>query len=85
MSAGNLIGTIFVCVVFSAMWVVLGAAVDKIGLIFNHTIQLLPSFQDAANGMTLMQTVWIVIPILVWIVLWINYAVNEANEAGGLV
>ena len=85
MSAGNLMGTIFVCVVFSAMWVVLGAAVDKIGLIFNHMIQLLPSFQDAANGMTLMQTVWIVIPILVWIVLWINYAVNEANGAGGLV
>lgn len=85
MSAGNFLGTIFVSVAVGAMWVVLSLAIDKIGAIFNRTIGLLPTFQDAVNGFTLTQTIWMIIPIIIWLILWINYAVNEANEATGYV
>lgn len=85
MSAGNLVGTIFNCIAFTAMWVVLGLAIDKVGLIFNRTIQILPTFQDAVNGFQITQTIWIVITIIAWIVFWVNYVINESNEATGLV
>ena len=85
MSAGNFLGTLFVGVFFSAMWMVLGAAIDKIGQVFNYTIKVLPSFQDAVTGFNMTQTAWMVIPIVFWIIIWINYAQNESSEAGGLV
>ena len=85
MSAGNFLGTMFVSVAVGAMWVVLGLAIDKIGAIFNRSIAVLPTFQDAVNGFTLTQTIWMIIPIIIWVILWINYAVNEANEATGYV
>ena len=83
-SAGNLLGTILVDVAAFAMWLVLGAAIDKIGHVFNYTIRILPSFQDAVTGFNNTQIVWSVILIVVWIVSWVNYALNESNEAGGL-
>lgn len=85
MSAGNFMGTIFNCVMASAMWITLGLAVDKVGQVFNHVIQVLPSFQDAVNGFTITQTIWLILLVIIWIVLWINFATNEASEAGGLV
>ena len=85
MSFGNFFGTLFVGIMFSAMWVVLGAAITKVGKVFNHTIATLPSFQDAANGFAITQWIWIIIPAIVWLFLWVNYAHNEANEAGGYV
>jgi len=85
MSAGNFLGTIFVSVMFSAMWLVIGAMIEKIGIVFNHLIPLLPTMQDAVNGFHLTQTIYMVIPAIVWIAIWINYAQNEASEAGGYV
>ena len=85
MSAGNFLGTLFVSVAFSAMWMVIGAAIDKVGIIFNYTVRVLPSFQDAVNGFTITQMAYLVIPIIVWIGIWVNYAQNEASEAGGFV
>lgn len=85
MSAGNFFGTIFVCAMSSVVWMVLGFAIDKLGAIFNKTIQLLPTFQDAANGFSMQQTIWMILLALIWILAWINYAFNESNEAGGWV
>ena len=85
MSAGNLLGTILVCIAASALWITLGAGVDKIGQVFNYTIRVLPTFQDAANGFNLMQVAWSILLVVIWIVAWFNYAQNEAAEAGGLV
>ena len=67
------------------MWIVVGFALEKIGQVFNHTIEVLPTMQDAVNGFQLTQVIFTVIPVIVWIVLWINYATNEASEAGGYV
>jgi type II secretory pathway component PulF len=85
MSAGNLLGTLFVSVMASALWIVLGFAIDKIARVFNHTMQVLPTFQDAANGFTITQTIWGFLLVIIWIALWVNYAQNEASEAGGYV
>lgn len=85
MSAGNLFGTLFVGLVFSAMWVIMGAILEKVGLVFNHLIPLLPTMQDAVNGFQITQVFYGVIPIIVWFFLWFNYAQNEASEAGGYV
>lgn len=85
MSAGNLLGTILVDVAAFAIWSILGLAIDKIGHVFNYTIRILPSFQDAVTGFNMTQTVWLVMLIVVWVVSWVNYALNESSEAGGLV
>lgn len=85
MSAGNLLGTLFVCVMASAIWIILGFAIDKIARVFNHTMQVLPTFQDAANGFTITQTIWSFLLVIIWLALWFNYAQNEASEAGGYV
>jgi hypothetical protein len=85
MSAGNFLGAVLVSIVTSAMWIVLGAAIDKIGLIFNRNIGLLPTFQDAMNGFTITQTIWIIIPIIILFFVWLNYVLVESNEASGFV
>ena len=85
MSAGNLLGSAFVGLASSAMWIVLGAVIDKLGIVFNRTIAVLPTFQDAVNGFKITQMIWTVILIIIWIAIWFNYAQNEANEAGGYV
>lgn len=80
-----MLGTVFVGITFSAMWIVVGAMIEKIGIIFNHLIKILPTFQDAVNGFQLTQVIFTVIPIVVWLALWFNYAQNEASESGGYV
>lgn len=83
MSAGNLIGSIWNTALFAGIWLVLGAAIDKIFRAFNTTIKVLPSLQDAVNGMGIMQTVWSMILVLMFIVIWINYLANENSQAPG--
>lgn len=83
MSAGNLFGSIFATVILGGVWVVLGAAVDKIFQVFNYSIKVLPSMQDAANGMGIMQVVWSVIMFLIFLVIWMNYMFNESSQASG--
>jgi len=62
---------------------VLGAALDKLFIAFNGSIKVLPSLQDAVNGMGIVQTVWSMILILMFIVIWINYMLNENSQASG--
>jgi hypothetical protein len=83
MSAGNLLGSIFSTVLLGGIWVILGAAIDKIFKIFNYTIKVLPSLQDAVNGMGIMQYIWSMIMVLIFFVIWINYMMNESSQASG--
>jgi len=83
MSAGNLLGSIFSTVILGAIWVILGAAIDKIFKVFNYSITVLPSLQDAVNGMSIMQYVWSMIMILIFFVIWLNYMMNESSQASG--
>lgn len=83
MSAGNLLGSIFATVILGGVWVVLGVAMDKIFKVFNYTLTVLPSLQDAVNGMGIMQWIWSMIMILIFIVIWLNYMMNESSQASG--
>jgi len=83
MSAGNLLGSIFSTVLLGGIWVILGAAIDKIFKMFNYTIKVLPSLQDAVNGMGIMQYVWTAIMVIIFIVVWANYLFNESSQASG--
>jgi hypothetical protein len=83
MSAGNLIGSIWNTVFFAGLWIVLGAALDKVFKAFNTSIKVLPSMQDAVNGMGIVQTVWGIVLIILFIVIWINYLMNENSQASG--
>ena len=83
MSAGNLLGSIFNTILLSGIWVVLGAVFDKIFKIFNYSITVLPSLQDAANGMSIQQTIWSILMVLILIVIWLNYMFNESSQASG--
>jgi hypothetical protein len=83
MGAGNLLGSAFTTILFSGLWIVLGYAVDKIVKAFNTSIKVLPSMQDAVNGMAIMQWVWTFILVIVFIAIWINYLMNENSQASG--
>jgi hypothetical protein len=85
MSAGNFMGTLFVAIMSSAMWIIMGAVLEKIALVFNKLIPILPTMQDAVNGFQLTQVIYGVILIIIWIALWINYSLNEASESGGYI
>ena len=83
MSAGNLIGSLWNTVFFAGLWIVLGAALDKVFKAFNTSIKVLPSMQDAVNGMGIVQTVWGVILIILFITIWVNYLMNENSQSSG--
>ena len=85
MSAGNLIGSIWNTIFFAGLWIVLGAALDKVFKAFNTSINVLPSLQDAVNGMGIVQVVWGVLLIIMFIVIWINYLMNENSQSSGNV
>lgn len=65
------------------IWVVLDAAMDKIFRVFNYSITVLPSLQDAVNGMGIMQWIWSMIMIVIFFVIWLNYMLNESSQASG--
>jgi hypothetical protein len=83
MGAGNLIGLVFNMFVFGAMWTILGGLVDRIITVFNISLKVLPSLQDAANGLSIMQTIWSSLLILMFIALIINYIMNENSQISG--
>ena len=83
MSAGNLIGSIWNTIFFAGLWIVLGAALDKVFKAFNTSINVLPSLQDAVNGMGIVQVVWGVLLIIMFMVIWINYLMNENSQSSG--
>jgi hypothetical protein len=83
MSAGNLIGSLWNTIFFAGLWIVLGACLDKVFKAFNASIKVLPSLQDAVNGMGIVQTVWSTLLIILFVVIWINYVMNENSQASG--
>ena len=83
MSYGNLAGAIWNSILLPGLYIVLGAALDKVFKAFNTSIQVLPSMQDAVTGMDIVKTVWVVILILIFLVIWINYLLNENSQASG--
>ena len=85
MSAGALVGTIMNFLMFSGIWMVVGVVFDKIGVCFNSTIRIMPTFQDAVNGFALTQVVYGIIPVIYFIALIINYILVENSTASGEV
>jgi len=80
----NMFGVIFVNIFFAALWTILGAVVDKIADVFNMTINLMPTMQDFVSGFTMMQTVWVALPILVFVFTVLDYVLSQ-NETGNSV
>jgi hypothetical protein len=85
MSAGGVIGLFMNLLFFAAFWSVLGVVVDKLGQVFNMSIQIMPTYQDAVNGFTMMQTIYAALPVVVFIALVINYFVQENSMSSGEV
>jgi hypothetical protein len=85
MSAGNLFGLIMNTIIFAAIWSVVGVVVDKLGVTFNSTIRIMPSLQDAVTGFGIMQVIYGILPVIVFIFLLINYFVNENAQSSGEV
>ena len=85
MSAGGVVGLFMNLLFFAGFWTVLGVVVDKLGQVFNVTIQLMPTYQDAVNGFTMMQTIYAALPVVVFIALVINYFVQENSMSSGEV
>ena len=82
-SAGNFIGALWNSILLPGVYICLSAALDKIFKAFNTSIKVLPSLQDAVNGMDIVKTVWVVILILIFFVIWLNYLLNENSYASG--
>ena len=83
MSAAGLAGLFFNLFSAATIWTVLGIAVEKIVQIFNSQIAVFPTFQDAANGMSIMQIIWSVIMVVIFLGLLINYFINESVGVPG--
>lgn len=83
MSAGNFLGSMFNTVFFAALWIIFGYVLQKLFTAFNYSMNLLPSMADAANGLTIMQFGFIVVPVIIFLVIWMNYLFNEISMAGG--
>lgn len=85
MSAGGLVGMALNIIFFAAFWTVLGVVVDKLAVLFNITIQLMPTYQDAVTGFSMMQTIYALLPVIVFLALIINYFVQENSASSGEV
>ena len=85
MSAGSLIGTIANIIFFGIFWTILGVAIDKIGYAFNLSIRTVPTFQDAVNGFTMVQQVYLIMPAIVAVVLLIDHVLTENSKTSGEV
>jgi len=84
-SWGSLFGALMLTVAFAAIWVILGKAVEVITRAFNASIMVLPTFQDAVNGMNIMQYAWTGIMVLIFLGIWINYVINEHQDTNQTV
>jgi hypothetical protein len=85
MSAGGLIGTVGNIIFFGVFWIILGVAIDKVGYAFNKTINIIPTFQDAVTGFTMVQQVYLIMPALVFVVLIVDYILTENSKRSGEV
>lgn len=80
MSAGNIIGLFFNLFAFATIWTFVGWVVDRIAIMFNSTLNLLPSLQDAATGFSLVQMIYGIIPAIAFVVILFNYYLNEHSR-----
>ncbi len=80
MSAGGLFGYVFNIITFGAIWWVLGALVDRLGMVFNQTIEVLPTFQDAVNGFSTVQVIWGSLLAIMYVFLSINYFLTANSD-----
>ena len=80
MSAGGLFGYVFNIIAYGAIWWVLGALVDRLGMAFNSTINVLPTFQDAVTGFTTIQVIWGSLLAIMYIFLSINYFITTNSQ-----
>ena len=85
MSAGGLFGLFMNMTFFAVFWTMLGIVVDKVCVLFNQTIRLMPTYQDAVNGFQITQTIYGILPVIVLVFLLINYFVNENATSSGEV
>jgi hypothetical protein len=85
MSAGGVVGLFMNLLFFAGLWTVIGVVVDKLGQIFNLSITIMPTYQDAVNGFNMMQTIYAILPVIVFIALVINYFVQENSMSSGEV
>jgi hypothetical protein len=83
MSAGNFLGALWNSILLPGVYLILSAALDKVFKAFNTSIKVIPSMQDAVKGMDIVKSVWIGILILIFLVIWINYLMNENSQASG--
>ena len=81
MSSGALFGTIMNFFLFAAIWVVIGQVFDKVGQVFNTSMRIMPTMQDAVNGFSLAQTIYGILPIIVLIALVANYIITENSNS----
>jgi type II secretory pathway component PulF len=81
MSAGNLFGLVFNLFAFAAFWTFLGWLVDKLADIFNSTIQVLPTLQDAVTGFAITQVIWGVLGGIAFLAFILNYYLNEHSQS----
>ena len=78
MSAGALFGTLFNFVAFAVLWAIVGFVFEQVAKAFNMVIKVLPTFQDAVNGFTTIQTIYgVALPVIVFIMLVLNYIIVE--------
>jgi hypothetical protein len=85
MSAGGIFGLVMNILIFSGIWTVVGVVVDKFGVVFNSTMRVMPTMQDAVNGFAITQIVYGILPVIMFITLLINYFVNENAQSSGEV
>lgn len=85
MSAGGIVGLTMNTLIFVGLWTIIGVAVDKLGQVFNTSIAIMPTMQDAVTGFSIAQSVYAALPVIMFIFLLINYFVNENAQTGGEV
>ena len=77
MSWGSLFGSMMNTVAFAAIWVIGGKYVEVIARSFNTLIKIVPTFQDAVNGMNMMQWGWTAVMVIIILGIWLNYIANN--------
>jgi type II secretory pathway component PulF len=83
MAGGNLIGSVFNTFAFTAVWVILGYAVDKLATVFNLSVNVLPTLQDAVTGFSMTEFIFGIVPVIAFFVIWTNYFLVEHSQSSG--
>jgi hypothetical protein len=66
---------------FGALWTVVSVFVDKLVPIFNSSCLMINCFEDGVQAFGMLMTIWMILPVIVVIVLLINYFITKQNQA----